>query len=85
MLNRLQKDVESEETRWKSQLRQKENEVTNLKIELNDMKAKLIADKEVSVMLRSYPRREMHLLSRCFSIPLGYAEGKRGGSSTTKL
>ncbi|XP_076645160.1 uncharacterized protein LOC143354752 [Halictus rubicundus] len=34
MLNKLQSDVESEETRWESQLRQKESEVANLRIEL---------------------------------------------------
>ncbi|CAK9822917.1 Ktn1 [Anthophora retusa] len=41
MLNKLQSHVESEETRWELQLRQKENEITNLKIELNQLMSKL--------------------------------------------
>jgi len=62
MLNRLQNHIESEETRWQSQLRQKENEVTSLRVELNDMQAKLIADKEVrvyeNIILSKYFRKE---------------------------
>jgi len=60
MLNRLQNHIESEETRWQSQLRQKESEVTSLRVELNDMQAKLIADKEVRVYenILSYFRKE---------------------------
>lgn len=50
MLNKLQSYIESEETRWQSQLRQKENEVANLRIELNDMQAKLISSEEVKVV-----------------------------------
>lgn len=50
MLNKLQSHIESEETRWQSQLRQKENEVTNLRVELNDMQAKLISSEEVRIM-----------------------------------
>ncbi|XP_036139842.1 kinectin isoform X3 [Monomorium pharaonis] len=46
MLNKLQSYIESEETRWQSQLRQKENEVANLRVELNDMHAKLISSEE---------------------------------------
>ncbi|XP_039310674.1 kinectin isoform X8 [Solenopsis invicta] len=46
MLNKLQSYIESEETRWQSQLRQKENEVANLRLELNDMQAKLISSEE---------------------------------------
>ncbi|XP_011697731.1 PREDICTED: ribosome-binding protein 1-like isoform X3 [Wasmannia auropunctata] len=46
MLNKLQSYIESEETRWQSQLRQKENEVANLRVELNDMQAKLISSEE---------------------------------------
>ncbi|KAK1132615.1 hypothetical protein K0M31_014000 [Melipona bicolor] len=41
MLNKLQSHVESEETRWESQLRQKENEVTSLRLELNELMNKL--------------------------------------------
>uniref|UniRef100_V9I8J6 Kinectin 1 n=1 Tax=Apis cerana TaxID=7461 RepID=V9I8J6_APICE len=41
MLNKLQSHVESEETRWMSQLRQKENEITSLRIKLNDLLNKL--------------------------------------------
>lgn len=41
MLNKLQSYVESEETRWEIQLRQKENEVAKLKAELNDVLQKL--------------------------------------------
>lgn len=47
MLNKLQSYIESEETRWQSQLRQKENEVANLRVELNDTQAKLISSEEV--------------------------------------
>ncbi|XP_026296864.1 kinectin isoform X4 [Apis mellifera] len=41
MLNKLQSHVESEETRWMSQLRQKENEIATLRIKLNDLLNKL--------------------------------------------
>ncbi|XP_006617308.1 kinectin isoform X2 [Apis dorsata] len=41
MLNKLQSHVESEETRWMSQLRQKENEIASLRIKLNDLLNKL--------------------------------------------
>lgn len=47
MLNKLQSHVESEETRWQSQLQQKENEVANLRVELNNMQAKLISSEEI--------------------------------------
>lgn len=50
MLNKLQSYIESEETRWQSQLRQKENEVVNLRVELNDMQAKLISSEEVKII-----------------------------------
>ncbi|XP_071571625.1 uncharacterized protein [Temnothorax nylanderi] len=46
MLNRLQSYIESEEAKWQSQLRQRENEVANLRVELNDMQAKLISNEE---------------------------------------
>ncbi|XP_029676580.1 kinectin-like [Formica exsecta] len=49
MLNKLQSHVESEETRWQSQLQQKENEVANLRVELNNMQAKLISSEEVRI------------------------------------
>lgn len=49
MLNHLQSHIESEETRWQSQLRQKESEVANLRVELNDMQSKLITNEEVKV------------------------------------
>ena len=48
MLNKLQSHVESEETRWESQLRQKENEVTNLRLELNELMNKLNVNEKVS-------------------------------------
>lgn len=50
MLNKLQSYIESEETTWQSQLRQKENEVANLRVELNDMQAKLISSEEVRII-----------------------------------
>jgi len=50
MLNKLQSYIESEETKWQSQLRQKENEVANLRVELNDMQAKLISSEEVRII-----------------------------------
>lgn len=37
MLNKLQSHIESEETRWQMQFRQKENEVVNLRAELKDI------------------------------------------------
>ncbi|XP_034935831.1 ribosome-binding protein 1 isoform X3 [Chelonus insularis] len=40
MLNNLQNYVESEESRWKADLRQKENEVINLKVELQELRSK---------------------------------------------
>lgn len=48
MLNKLQSHVESEETRWMSQLRQKENEITSLRIKLNDFLNKLNIHENVS-------------------------------------
>ncbi|XP_011264045.2 kinectin isoform X3 [Camponotus floridanus] len=47
MLNKLQNYVESEETRWQSQLQQKENEVTNLRVELNNLQTKLISNEAI--------------------------------------
>ncbi|KAK2587486.1 hypothetical protein KPH14_003189 [Odynerus spinipes] len=41
MLNKLQSHIESEETRWQAQLQQKENEVSNLRVELTELKTKL--------------------------------------------
>ncbi|XP_043255136.1 putative leucine-rich repeat-containing protein DDB_G0290503 isoform X2 [Colletes gigas] len=51
MLNKLQSHVESEEARWESQLRQKENEVANLRIELSELMNKLNANEMVQVKL----------------------------------
>lgn len=48
MLNKLQSHVESEETRWMSQLRQKENEIATLRIKLNDLLNKLNIHENVS-------------------------------------
>ncbi|XP_046823005.1 kinectin-like isoform X2 [Vespa crabro] len=41
MLNKLQSYIESEETRWQTQLQQKENEVCNLRLELTELQTKL--------------------------------------------
>jgi len=49
MLNKLQNYVESEETRWQSQLQQKENEVANLRVELNNLQTKLISNEAVKI------------------------------------
>ncbi|XP_011872777.1 PREDICTED: kinectin isoform X3 [Vollenhovia emeryi] len=57
MLNKLQSYIESEETRWQSQLRQKENEVTNLRVELTDMQAKLISSEEFKQRVRELEER----------------------------
>lgn len=54
MLNKLQSYIESEETRWQSQLRQKENEVANLRVELNDTQAKLISSEEVKFVKKIF-------------------------------
>ncbi|CAL7948527.1 unnamed protein product [Xylocopa violacea] len=45
MLNKLQTHVESEETRWETQLQEKENEIANLRIELNELLNKLNTNK----------------------------------------
>lgn len=50
MLNKLQKFVESEETKWQSQLQQKENEVANLRVELKNMQTKIISNEEVKII-----------------------------------
>ncbi|KAK9310054.1 hypothetical protein QLX08_000518 [Tetragonisca angustula] len=47
MLNKLQSHVESEETRWESQLRQKETEVTSLRLELNELMNKLSVNEKL--------------------------------------
>ncbi|XP_032455132.1 kinectin isoform X9 [Nasonia vitripennis] len=44
MLNKLQSHIESEEKRWQAQLRQKENEVSNLRVEIHDLQDKTISD-----------------------------------------
>lgn len=53
MLNKLQSHVESEETRWQAQLRQKENEVANLRTELKDIQVKLNANEKVGLQKSS--------------------------------
>ncbi|XP_076749451.1 uncharacterized protein LOC143422582 isoform X3 [Xylocopa sonorina] len=45
MLNKLQTHVESEETRWETQLQEKENEIANLRIEMNELLNKLSTNK----------------------------------------
>ncbi|XP_018340923.1 PREDICTED: kinectin-like isoform X4 [Trachymyrmex septentrionalis] len=60
MLNKLQSHIESEETRWQSQLRQKENEVANLRVELNDMQAKLISGEEFKERVKELEDRIEH-------------------------
>lgn len=40
MLTKLESKVELEETRWQAQLHQKENEITNLRIEIDDLRKK---------------------------------------------
>ncbi|XP_015123640.1 kinectin isoform X1 [Diachasma alloeum] len=46
MLNNLQSHVESEESRWQSELRLKENEIANLRVELKELLSKTnISDK----------------------------------------
>ncbi|KAL6264526.1 hypothetical protein P5V15_004633 [Pogonomyrmex californicus] len=62
MLNKLQSHIESEETRWQSQLRQKENEVVNLRVELNDMQAKLISNEEFKQRVKEL---EDHVEQNC--------------------
>ncbi|KYN08596.1 Kinectin [Cyphomyrmex costatus] len=57
MLNKLQSHIESEETRWQSQLRQKENEVTTLRVELNDMQAKLTSNEDFKQKMKELEDR----------------------------
>ncbi|XP_050465215.1 kinectin isoform X2 [Cataglyphis hispanica] len=57
MLNKLQSHVESEETRWQSQLQQKENEVANLRVELNNMQAKLTLSEEIKKRMKELDDR----------------------------
>lgn len=46
MLNNLQSHVESAESRWQSELRQKESDIVNLKLELKELQNKsTIAEK----------------------------------------
>ena len=47
MLNKLQSHIESEEKRWQAQLRQKENEVSNLRVEICDLQSKNSSNNEV--------------------------------------
>ncbi|XP_066589983.1 putative leucine-rich repeat-containing protein DDB_G0290503 [Prorops nasuta] len=48
MLKKLQCHIESEESRWQTQLHQKENEATNLRIELNELRKKIsVEDKKI--------------------------------------
>lgn len=47
MLNNLQNNVESEESRWKADLRQKENEVISLRLELQEINNKTTLNDKV--------------------------------------
>lgn len=54
MLNKLQSYIESEETRWQTQLQQKENEVCNLRLELTELQQKLSTNEKVDCNDLSY-------------------------------
>ncbi|KAJ8674029.1 hypothetical protein QAD02_005291, partial [Eretmocerus hayati] len=47
MLNKLQNHIESEEKRWQAQLRQKESEVSSLKVEIHDLQNKTAFNDEL--------------------------------------
>nr|XP_012144921.1 PREDICTED: kinectin isoform X2 [Megachile rotundata] len=51
MLYKLQSHVESEEARWEAQLRKKENEVANLRLELNELMNKLNAHEKLQAKI----------------------------------
>lgn len=54
MLNKLQNHIESEEKRWQAQLRQKENEVSNLRVEIHDLQNQTTStSSEVIITYRS--------------------------------
>ncbi|XP_076666065.1 uncharacterized protein LOC143367789 isoform X2 [Andrena cerasifolii] len=57
MLKKLQSHVESEETRWESQLRQKESEVASLRIELNELTKKLNINEKLQVKITELETR----------------------------
>ncbi|KAG7203267.1 hypothetical protein KM043_010362 [Ampulex compressa] len=59
MLNKLQCHIESEETRWQTQLQQKESEVTHLRIELNELKGKLNTSEELQEKVSELEARLM--------------------------
>lgn len=56
MLNKLQSHVESEEKRWQAQLRQKESEVANLRVEVQDLQSKISSNNEVSDQIKNMTR-----------------------------
>ncbi|XP_044011753.1 interaptin isoform X7 [Aphidius gifuensis] len=47
MLNNLQSHVESAESRWQSELRQKENDIVNLRVELKELQSKSKATEQL--------------------------------------
>lgn len=54
MLNKLQSHIESEEKRWQAQLRQKENEVSNLRVEIHELQNSTKSNSEVRVVIYSF-------------------------------
>jgi len=51
MLNKLQSHIESEEKRWQAQLRQRENEVSNLRVEIHELRNSISSNSEVMKLL----------------------------------
>ena len=50
MLKSLQSHIETEEARWESQLRAKEGEISNLRIELKELANKSTVNEKVSLV-----------------------------------
>ncbi|XP_072744778.1 uncharacterized protein [Anoplolepis gracilipes] len=79
MLNKLQSHIESEETRWQSQLQQKENEVANLRVELNNLQAKIISSEKIKQRVKELEdhveQNRTEILLKTAQKPIGELDG----------
>lgn len=87
MLKKLQSHVESEETRWESQLRQKESEVASLRIELNELTKKLNINEKVDFKClyknSKLTSLKLHENSLCY-VCIVTSEDNRVGNQVTR-
>jgi hypothetical protein len=61
MLNKLQSNIESEEKRWQTQIQLKETEISNLRVEINDLQKKASNSEVTYVIFVRLLRRVKYL------------------------